>query len=197
MKRLLGLIAIFVAILISGCAGTIKNMREVPAGNPVLAPQSDEAMVVFMRPSGLGFAIQSSVYEITNDRPVLVGIVAAKTKVAYRAKPGPHLFMSVGENADFMVADLLPSMTYYAYVSPRMGMWKARFVLEPKHLKDLGETDFKSDFDECKWVEVTAESNQWLSEIMSSVQSKRVEYYKDWQQRPAEEKLQLLPTDGR
>lgn len=197
MKKLSGLILISIALLLSGCAGSIKNMRELPADTPTLKPQLNEAIVVFMRPSGIGFAIQSSVFDIVNDTPSLVGIVAAKTKVAYRTKPGTHLFMSIGENADFMTADLLPNKTYYAYVSPRMGMWKARFVLEPKTLKDIGEAGFKSDVDECKWVEVSAESQQWLSENMLSVQSKRADYYPDWQKKPEQEKLKLLPADGR
>jgi hypothetical protein len=197
VKKLSSLMLVFIAVLLSGCAGSIKNMREVAADAPALKPQQGEAMVVFMRPSGIGFAIQSSVFDIVNDTPSLVGIVAAKTKVAYKTKPGTHLFMSVGENADFMTAELLPNKTYYAYVSPRMGMWKARFVLEPKTLKDLDEAGFKSDLEECKWVEVSAESQQWLSENMPSVQSKRTEYYADWQKQPEEEKLKLRPADGR
>lgn len=197
MKKLSSLMLVFIAVLLTGCAGSIKNMREVAADAPVLKPQQGEAMVVFMRPSGIGFAIQSSVFDIVNDTPSLVGIVAAKTKVAYKTKPGTHLFMSVGENADFMTAELLPNKTYYAYVSPRMGMWKARFVLEPKTLKDLDEAGFKSDLEECKWVEVSTESQQWLSENMPSVQSKRAEYYADWQKKPEEEKLKLGPADGR
>jgi hypothetical protein len=197
MKKLSALLLMSIVVLLSGCAGSIKNMRELPADAPALKPQQGEAMVVFMRPSGVGFAVQSSVFDIVNDTPSLVGIVAAKTKVAYKTKPGTHLFMSVGENADFMTAELLPNKTYYAYVSPRMGMWKARFVLEPKSLKDLDEATFKADLEECKWVEVSAESQQWLSENMDSVQSKRADYYPDWQKKPEEEKLKLRPADGR
>jgi hypothetical protein len=197
MKKTAGLILVFVALLLTGCAGSIKNMRELPADSPIAKPQQGESMVVFMRPSGMGFAIQSSVFDIINGAPELVGIVAAKTKVAYRTKAGTHLFMSAGENADFMTADLLPNKTYYAYVSPRMGMWKARFVLEPKQLKDLESAEFKSDFDACQWVEIAPESNQWFSENMNSIQSKRADYYPDWQQKPAEEQLKLSPGDGR
>ena len=197
MKKIASWIFVSIAVLLGGCAGTVKNMRELPADATVTAPRQDEAMIVFLRPASLGFAIQSSVYEVIDEKPVLVGIVAAKTKVAYRTKPGQHLFMSVGENADFMTADLLPNKTYYAYVSPRMGMWKARFVLEPKTSTDLDTPEFKSDFDSCKWVEVAAESQQWLSENMNSIQSKRTEYYKDWQNRPAAERTRLLTTDGR
>ena len=143
------------------------------------------------------YAVQSSVYEIVNDKPVLAGIVAAKTKVAYRTKPGTRLFMTLGENADFMTADLQPNKTYYAYVAPRMGAWKARFVFEPKTAKDLESAEFKSDFETCKWVEVSDESLRWLSENMSSIQSKRTEYYQDWLKQPANERSRLLANDGK
>lgn len=197
MKRITGTAVIVLGLLLSGCAGSVKNMRELPADAPAATPQAGEAMVVFMRPSGVGFAVQSSVFEIVNDTPKLVGIVAAKTKVAYRTQPGKHLFMSVGENADFLNADLAAGKTYYAYVSPRIGMWKARFVLEPKTLKDQADPAFASDLADCKWVEVSAESTSWLNENLGSIQSKRAEYYADWQAKPADEKLKLEAADGR
>ena len=197
MKKITVWIVLSLAILLSGCAGTVKNMRELPADAVVAPPKQDEALVVFMRPSGLGFAVQSSVYEIVSDKPVLAGIVAAKTKVAYRTKPGTRLFMTLGENADFMTADLQPNKTYYAYVAPRMGAWKARFVFEPKTAKDLESAEFKSDFETCKWVEVSDESLRWLSENMSSIQSLRIEYYQDRLKQPANERSRLLANDGK
>jgi hypothetical protein len=60
-----------------------------------------------------------------------IGIVPAKIRVAYQAEPGPHMFMIVGESADFMKAELAAGKTYYALVSARMGAWKARFSLNP------------------------------------------------------------------
>ncbi|PZN84509.1 MAG: hypothetical protein DM484_02725 [Candidatus Methylumidiphilus alinenensis] len=39
--------------------------------------------------------------------------------------------MVVGENADFMEAELFANRTYYVNVAPRMGCWKARFSLNP------------------------------------------------------------------
>lgn len=197
MRSLVSIAAVCATVVLTGCAGTVKNMKEVTDEVTAVKPRQDEAVVVFMRPSGLGFAIQSSVYEIKNDAPSLVGIVAAKTKVAQRVPAGKHLYMVIGENADFMTADLAPNKTYYAYVSPRMGMWKARFVLEPKTSTDLAATDFKNDYNECRLVETTDESQAWMAENLNSIKSKRAEYYKDWLQKPAEERLQLRLEDGR
>lgn len=185
------------AIFLSGCAGTIKNMREVPAGSTEIAPAADKAVVVFMRPSGMGFAIQSSVFEIKGDNLTLAGIVAAKTRVAYRLDPGKHLFMVIGESADFMSADLLPNKTYYAYVTPRMGMWKARFSLIPIHRQELNTPDFTSALDDCIWVEKTPDSDNWMLENIESIKSKRAEYYKEWMALPENERVRLLPEDGK
>jgi hypothetical protein len=61
-----------------------------------------------MRPSSLGGAVQSSVFELRPDGDKFVGIVSSKTKIAYSTGPGQHLFMVIAENADFMRANLAP-----------------------------------------------------------------------------------------
>ena len=183
--------------LVSGCAGTVSNMREVPVGSSTVVPEKGKAVVVFARPSGLGFAIQSSVFEVIDNKSSLVGIVAAKTKVAYSLDPGKHLFMVIGESADFMTADVLPNKTYYAYVTPRMGLWKARFSLEPKHKQDLGMPELNSSLEECRLVEKTSDSNSWAIGHMDSIQSKRTEYFADWLKTPESERPHLFPEDGK
>ena len=121
-------------------------MRTVPLDQVVTGPEEGQSMIVFMRPSGMGYGIQSSVFEIDNTEPKLAGIVAAKKKVAYRIAPGNHLFMVVGESADFMSAELEANKTYYALVTPRMGMWKARFSLRPVHADELNTNQFNDWF---------------------------------------------------
>lgn len=190
-------ILMVIALLLSGCAGTVKNMREVPAGSAEVTPEKGKAVVVFLRPSGVGFAISSSVFEVRGDNMALAGIVAAKAKVAYRLNPGRHLFMVVGEGADYMSADLLPNKTYYAYVTPRMGIWKARFSLEPKHRQDLNASEFIAALDGCKWVEKIPESDNWMHENIESIKSKHAEYYPEWMALPENERVRLLPEDGR
>ena len=145
-QHTLAILALSSAFLLGGCAGTVKSMREAPVEKSVaMKPEPGKALVVFMRPSGLGFAVQSSVFDVKDNQPSLVGIVAAKAKVAYQAPPGVHLFMVIGESADYMEAELLPDLTYYAQVSPRMGMWKARFSVEPVKPATLDTATFKTD----------------------------------------------------
>jgi hypothetical protein len=184
-------------LLAAGCAGTVKNMQEAPVGSAEPAPQPGKAMVVFMRASGVGAAVQASVFELKDTQPAMVGILASKTKVAYQADPGKRMFMAMGENADFLVAELLPGRTYYAYVSPRIGMWKARFVFEPKHRQDLEAAEFKTDLNESRWVEATPQTSTWMAGNLATIQAKRAEYFNDWQSKPEAERPGLRPEDGR
>lgn len=183
------------AALLYGCAGTIKHMEEVP-GNPTVGPDPGKAVVVFMRPSGFGFAIQSSVFEVVGDNPTLVGIVAAKTKVAYQTTPGKHVFMVVSEAADFMSADLQAGKTYHALVTPRMGMWKARFSLKPVTKQELSSSDFTGWVSGTRLVQNTPASNAWAQDNVADIRSKRAAYYDEWLGKPEAERPSLAASDG-
>ncbi len=188
---------LLLVIFLSGCAGTVNNMRTVPPDRVAAVPEEGKSMVVFMRPSGIGFAIQSSVFEIKGDKPSLVGIVAAKKKVVYQLEPGTHLFMVVGESADFMSAELDSNKTYYALVTPRMGAWKARFSLMPIHADEFNSSQFNKWLEGCEWVEKTPDSEDWASANMASIQSKYKEYYTKWMSKKLSERPKLLPQDGK
>ena len=196
-RRSLALIILVISTLIAGCAGTIRHMQEVAADKAPVGPAPGKAAVVFLRPSTTGFAVQSSVFEVKNNQSLLVGIVAAKAKIIYQVEPGKHLFMAIGESADFMTADFLPNRTYYVLVSPRMGLWKARFGLEPVREQDLDSPDFKTSLAECKWVENTPASESWARENMKSIESKRIEYYLDWVKQSESERPHLTQGDGK
>jgi hypothetical protein len=185
------------ALFLSGCAGTVKNMRAVPPDRVVAAPEEGKSMVVFMRPSTLGFAIQSSVFEIKEDKPLLVGIVAAKAKVSYQLEPGEHLFMVVGESADYMSAELEVNKTYYALVTPRMGAWKARFSLKPIHVDETSGSQLDEWKEDCEWVEKSPASDDWASTNMASILSKHNKYYKKWMSKDLSDRPRLLPQDGK
>lgn len=183
-------------LLLSGCAGTVKNMSTVPASEVVTSPADGKSMIIFMRPSSLGFAIQSSVFEVKKENVSLVGIVAAKKKVSYELEPGEHLFMVVGESADFMSAELEPNKTYYALVTPRMGMWKARFSLKPIHSAELSSAQFKEWLQDCEWVEKSPASESWARSNMPSIQSKREKNYSKWMSKDSSDRPKLFPQDG-
>lgn len=200
MKRVLVvLFAVIGMALLEGCVS--KDMVRSSAAAPQSVP--GKAMVVFMHPFRMGGAIQSSVYDTTNGNNVFIGIVSSGTKVAYQADPGTHLFMVVGENADFMNASLDAGKTYYVLVSPRMGMWKARFSLLPIHNDASAKYNLKSpEFSqwqrETNFVEKSGSANAWYSAHAADVATKQADYMQRWNTASAEQKaeLTLRPEDG-
>jgi hypothetical protein len=157
-------------------AGEVKHMR--PVANVDTTPAPNGAVVVFLRPSGWGPGTQSSVFEVTDPgEPVLVGIVAAKMKVAYRTTPGHHVFMSIGENADFMDAMLEPGRIYYVSLIAGPG-YKARFILKPAHADQRREVaGWLSD---TSWVATTGDSQRWADDNAPSIAKKRARYWPQW-----------------
>lgn len=159
-RSLLGSLLVAMIVL-AGCAGTVKHMEAIEDEQTVFAPEAGKAMIVFMRPSGFGFGIQSSVFRVVVPAPDLAGIVAAKMKVAYQVNPGEHLFMVIGESADFMSAEVEGDKTYYALVTPRMGVWKARFLLKPVKRPDQNREQPDEWLEACYWAVETPEAEAW------------------------------------
>lgn len=198
MKKIVyGIILLALSVGFSGCAGKVRNMNVSSPNKKIEAPHKGKSKIVFMRPSSMGYAIQSSVFEINNNRPSIVGIVAAKKKVSYELEPGKHLFMVVGESADFMSATLEANKIYYALVTPRMGLWKARFSLKPVHSSELNSEKFNTWLNDCQLVEISKDTKKWANENSDSIESKYKEYYKDWIEKDASKRPMLLREDGK
>ncbi len=186
--------AALLLLLLGACAGSSQYMRDVAPEMVNYTPKPDQALVVFMRPSGLGFAIQSSVFDITDGSPIFLGIVPAKTKVAHYAKPGKRRYMVIGENADFMAASLDSGKVYYTLVTPRMGLWKARFSLAPVRKTKVDTPEFAAWYKDTRWVENLATAPGWASKNMPSIRGKLAEYLPKWQNKP--DKPMLNSEDG-
>ncbi len=201
MKRLLLVLVCLVVLPLTGCVTTTEYMTRSPISSPT--PESGKALVVFMRPSRYGGAIQASVYEATTPENKFIGIVSSKTKIAYQADPGKHLFMVIAENADFVNATLDAGKTYYILVSPRMGMWKARFSLLPIHddpaaAYSLRSDDFREWQADTRFVEKSPAAEAWFRANAASVAEKRNGYWKRWETSSPEQQAELtvLSSDG-
>ena len=194
-KILMGVVLIStVVVLLSGCAGSTKYMREVDDSDVAYTPGADEAIVVFMRPSVDGWAVQSVVHDATEVNNKLIGIVPAKKKLAYRTKPGRHLFMVTSEAADFMRAELEAGKIYYATVNPRIG-WTVRFSLAAVH-KDIEPEKLAQWKTGCQWVETTGETRAWALQRYGTFQELREAYIDKWENKPDSAKPTLRPEDG-
>ena len=184
-------------LLMAGCAGRIKHMQPVADPNVSYAPAENQATVIFIRPSKRGTGYQSSVFDATTEENRLIGVLAARKKVAYVTAPGRHLFMVIGEKADFMKADLSAGKTYYVVVTPERGTWLVNYSFSPQRWDVLETPLFQRWVDGCTWVENTDASRKWADDNLPSIRSKRESAFKVWDAKPEEDKPFLRPEDGK
>jgi hypothetical protein len=176
-------------LLLAACAST--QMTEVTTEQRVAAPVPGKSLVYLIRPSMFGGAIQSTVY----DGDQYIGTVSADTHIAYQADPGPHMFMVIGESADFMQADLVVGKTYSAVVAPRMGVWKARFSFRPNN-GDFTDAQIQEWLASTREVTVNEEGLRWAQDNAASIQEKKAKYLPEWQSKPDAEKQILRAESG-
>lgn len=193
--KALSIVVVSLSLVLVGCAGSSSYMRDVPEGEKTYAPEAGKALLVIMRPSGIGFAVQSSVFDVTSGEPGFIAIVSAKTKFAHHVDPGQHRFMVIGESADFMDATFAEGKTYYALVTPRVGVWKARFSLRPVHKVELDTDESQGWYDECRWVEGTPQAKQWAEQNLTDIKSKQASNLPKWLNKP--DKPVLFVEDGK
>jgi len=198
--KILNLFFVGILFTLAGCA---SNPMLIKKGAQVQKVSANEAQVVFMRSTFVGSAINASLYEVTDGTPKFIGIMGNDTKIAYSTKPGKHRFMVVSEAADFMEAELVAGKTYYSLVTPRMGMWKARFSMWPIRNDDKSEynmksKDFKGWIKDTDLVENSPKSLEWYNNNKNSVEEKLNEYLPVWKEKSPEDlaKRTLNAADG-
>jgi hypothetical protein len=178
--RLQYLLAVVLSIGLAACGG---GAQMIPAGETPVIRQG-ESLVVFMRPSGFGQAISASVFDVSAPEPKFIGIVNYGSKVAYAVKPGEHTFMVVSEAADFMQATVAAGRTYYALVTPRPGLWKARFSFRPVRQHELDGGEFAGWSSATQFVANSPETLNWAVRNAADVNSKRSQYWPEWSAKP-------------
>ena len=191
IKYKLGIISLFI-ILLQACT----SAHLMPVKNPAQAmkPQPGKSLVVFMRTSFFGGGIQSTVYNGTD----YIATVSAGTRIAYQAEPGEHMFMVIGESADFMKANLTAGKTYYAVVRVRPGLWKARFSFAPVK-NDVTRDGLNSMIESTDLMEPNQEGLIWAKGHEQNIKAKYNKYLSDWQAKDeaARTAQTLKPEDGR
>jgi hypothetical protein len=164
-----------VAALLAGCSVRSDLMTATGESSGGLRPAPGKALVVFLRPEYVGYAIQAVVY----DDVQFIGVVSRHSAVAYQAEPGTHRFMVVSEAADFMDADLARGRTYFVQVRPRMGAWRARFSLAPLSAT-ADARDIAAWLAESRVASANDRGRRWAEENRSSVLHKKAAYEPKW-----------------
>jgi len=179
-KKVLSVLGL--VILVSGCQSTLMepSTEQVETNS-----KSGNAKMVFIRSAFVGQAIQASVFDVTNNETKFIGIISNDTKVSFDVTPGEHMFMVVGESADFLKANVIADKTYYAVVTPRMGFWKARFSMFPVRNDQSSKfqydsKDFKEMQKDAKFVKSGIKAEQWAVKNSPSIAKKLAKYLPEW-----------------
>ena len=184
MRAIKRCLVLLIPVLLTACADGVKM---APSEPPQM--RAGDSMVVFMRPSNLGHIVASSVYDVTGPETKFIGVVNFGDKLAVPVKPGKYTYMVIGESADFMQADVQAGRTCYAVVTPRMGVWKARFSFRPVRSGEIGGSEFAAWTAATKYVTNSAQTEAWAKDNANDVNSKRNEYWPQWNSKPASDRL--------
>ena len=179
-------------LFLVGCAGS--HMVDVPDSKLRSTPKPTEAMVTFIRPTSMYASFSSSVFDITDGTPKLIGILARWKKIGYPVKPGKYRFMVAarGRAAGFISADLARGKSYYVRVTP--SFWAGEFSLEPYRRAELDTSSFSDDFKNATWVAKTPDAEKWAVNNATSIREK-LSRLPEWLQKA--DRQSLRPEDGK
>ncbi len=96
------------SIFISSFLCNAQGVQPAPPG---------KAVIYFVRPSMLGFAINFSFFDSTN----MIDKFNATGYIRYECEPGNHLFWAKAENKDFIEAEVDSGKIYFVEAVPQMG----------------------------------------------------------------------------
>lgn len=195
MFRIVGitLFVLFLGVTVYAKTGLMANSERQ------LTPNTDQALIIFMRSSFMGSAISASLFDVTGENTKFIGIMYNKTKVIYDVAPGEYTFMVIGESADFLKATVEAGKTYYALITPRMGAWKARFSFRPLRQSDLESAEFPKWDSATSLVENTPQSEEWAQNNAEDIEGKRARNWPAWCELSPEmqDQMTLKAEDGR
>jgi hypothetical protein len=186
-------------LLLMGCAGPLRGMREVSADQLNIKTDPSKATVIIMRPSRVALGMSTSLFELRPDGDRFVGFVPARRMLAFRTDPGVTRFMMVAEREDFLDAvDFLDATlgagkTYYAAILPRPRFLKTRLRLLPENAAQL-TPDLLGCLIDCSWVENTSESRNWANGAANEIERRKVATITQWE--AINDRAALRESDG-
>jgi hypothetical protein len=192
MKRLTTILFFVAIIATTSCAS--QYMQPVVHAPSAAQLSPEQSAIVFFRDTSFGGAIQAPIAEGINNNVSFVGIVSANTKLLHKTTPGQHIYVVGGESSNLLFADLEPQKFYYVRVSPKMGLWKARFKFEPVLPGNAAE--LVDDLADCKWVAPNPDSQAWFADNKSSMQEKLHDGLEDDKKEGGTERVRIIKGNG-
>jgi len=194
MTKMLRIVFLLILVgLTAACASIPKGrMQAAPENAVTKAPQPGKALIYFVRTSQYGGIMPADLY----DGETYIGSITFGEYIAYQASPGQHLFMVIGETAEFMPSEFLANKTYYANVGAHMGMWKARFHFSPQN-GNLPQGELNSAVNSSRQVVLTEEGRRWAAENADDVRKLKAEHLPKWEQSDQRAKKVLNAASGR
>ncbi len=180
MRMLRAGIAAGLVWMLAGCGS--GGMQIVPSDSVALEPGAGNAMVVFLLPSNVEGRVRASVFDITGEEREIIGIMYQKTRIAYPVPAGERRFMVIGENADFLDADLLAGKTYYVKIDPKLGRVKPRYEFVPFSKADYADPRKAPACGGCSWLQNTEKSKSWARVNARSIGIRQDRYQETWLQ---------------
>jgi hypothetical protein len=105
---------------LGGCASKYMFRSETPLH---IAPRSDAATVVFVRPSSFGAAVHPTIFD---ERGRFLGESEASSHFVAEVSPGEHTFVVWAENTGPIHANLAPGRVYFVEVAMKPGAFQPR-----------------------------------------------------------------------
>lgn len=168
MKRI-GLYVMLGLLSVGFAYPTQEGPTSATEPSSFVAPE-DKAMVVFARPEKLGKAVW---FYVLDKNKNLVTMLKGNEHVAIIAAPGSHTFYVVSEDAKAIEAELGAGRTYIVHTKPKMGLGKARVIVE------LAIRDKPSFAESAKWVNDTkpgepdfGKGKKWVSKHQDAIEKR-------------------------
>jgi len=198
-RKIVAAVALAFATSCASDSNISPLMDQVGKDQAAPVPLRGQAVVVFMRPTGDSPDVQSTVYDLQKDGDHFVGVVSDGTRVHWVTWAGSHLFMVIGENADFMNAELAEGKVYYARVVPRSGALKSRFSIKPVRRAQIGTPEWTTwDDTSSVLLRCSSRCEEWVDNNVNSVVGKRNKYMAKWTKKTEGKRRRagLLAEDG-
>jgi hypothetical protein len=187
MQQKLTLIAVLALALLTGCSPLSSVMVRADGSGELAKPQSNEAVVYFMRPSSHGAGVPAAVFRFTGSSEQFLGSLGSSDKMVTTVPAGDHVFMVTGPNGahgGFMKAQLQGGKTYHSVVVPS-GWPIIFFGLHP--VKADSATDFPSqNADVQRWIADPSikKLGPGAADAVKSIAARAAEFrkqrYEDW-----------------